>query len=114
MDYESIRAFCLRLPGVTEEVKWGTDCCFCIGGKMFCVLDTPGGYSVVLKCTHETFTELCERKDIAPAPYSGRNQWVAIQNAAAVRDGEWESLIRTAYALIAMKLSNKVKKQLGL
>jgi predicted DNA-binding protein (MmcQ/YjbR family) len=114
MDYESIRTFCLHLPGVTEEVKWGTDCCFCIGGKLFCVLDTRGGFSVVLKSTSETFAELCERVDVAPAPYSGRNKWVSIGNPAALSDGEWESLIRTSYGLISMRLSKKVRQELGL
>lgn len=114
MDYKSIREFCLRLPGVTETVKWGTDCCFCIGGKMFCVLDARGAFSVVLKCTGETFAELCERQDITQARYSGRNQWVAIGNRAALNDGEWESLIQTSYDLIALKLSKRVRVQLGL
>jgi len=50
---------------------------------MFCVLDTRGGFSVVLKCTDESFTELCEQKDIAPAPYSGGNGWVLRPNSGA-------------------------------
>lgn len=88
MDYESIRTFCLRLPVVTEELKWGTDCCFSIGGKMFCVLDTRGGFLVVLKSSGESFNELCEREGIIPAPYSGRNQWVAIGSPAALSNRE--------------------------
>ena len=35
MDLESIRRFCLRLPHVTEQVQWGYDLVFKVGGKMF-------------------------------------------------------------------------------
>jgi len=38
MDIESTRAFCLSFPYVTEEVLWGNDLVFKIGGKMFAVI----------------------------------------------------------------------------
>ena len=43
MTVESIRRWCLALPGVTEDIKWDDDLVFSVGGKMFCVamLDPP-------------------------------------------------------------------------
>lgn len=38
MSVEQVREFCRSLPGVAEDVKWGNDLCFTIGGKMFCVI----------------------------------------------------------------------------
>ena len=35
MDIDALRAICKKLPGVTEDIKWGNDLCFCIAGKMF-------------------------------------------------------------------------------
>jgi predicted DNA-binding protein (MmcQ/YjbR family) len=42
MNIEALRKFCLSLPAVTEDVKWGADLCFSVGGKMFCVTSMEG------------------------------------------------------------------------
>jgi predicted DNA-binding protein (MmcQ/YjbR family) len=48
MNIEELREFCMALPGVTEDVKWGNDLCFSVGKKMFTVtsVDGDGGISV--------------------------------------------------------------------
>ena len=38
MDIETVRAYCLSFPHVTEKVQWGNDLVFKIGGKMFSVI----------------------------------------------------------------------------
>lgn len=38
MIIEDIQTICKSLPGVTEDIKWGHDLVFSIGGKMFCVV----------------------------------------------------------------------------
>ena len=35
MDIEDIRIMCTSLPGVTEDIKWGNDLVFSVGGKCF-------------------------------------------------------------------------------
>ena len=35
MTIEGLRSICRSLPGITEDVKWGSDLCFLVGGKMF-------------------------------------------------------------------------------
>ena len=37
MNIEHLREYCLSFPGATEDVKWGSDLCFSVGAKMFCV-----------------------------------------------------------------------------
>lgn len=37
MTIEKLRALCLSLPGGTEQIQWGYDLVFKVGGKMFCV-----------------------------------------------------------------------------
>ena len=63
MDIESIRSYCLSLPHATEDVKWGADLCFLIGGKMFAVASLEGasGARLSFKCTPEDFEQLVER-----------------------------------------------------
>ena len=37
MDIDPLRTFCMKLPAVTEDIKWGHDLVSSVGSKMFCV-----------------------------------------------------------------------------
>ncbi len=115
MDHESVRAYCLSLPHVTEDVQWGSDLLFRIGNKMFTVLTLePGhGHCMSFKCTPEKFAELTERDHIMPAPYVARYHWVALESFAALKDSELKPLLRTAYDLVKVKLPKRVLDSLG-
>ena len=72
MDIEWIRKHCLSLAGATEQVQWGCDLVFKVGGKMFAVTPLePARVWLSLKCEAEEFAELIERPGVIPAPYSG-------------------------------------------
>jgi predicted DNA-binding protein (MmcQ/YjbR family) len=102
---DALRKICRALPGVTEDVKWGSDLCFCVGGKMFTVVNLEPPHQVSFKCTAEGFGELVERDGIVPAPYMARNMWVQEQALGETLDrAEFETLVRTAYALVVEKL----------
>ncbi len=108
MNVEQLRKFCLVLPSATEDVKWGSDLCFCVGAKMFCVTGVDsidGGVSV--KCTPEKFTDLTEREGIIPAHYVARYHWVTIERLDAVTPDELKDLIRNSYRLVRDKLPKK-------
>ena len=115
MDIESGRAYCLSFPHATEQVVWGNDLVFKIGGKMFAVLILEGAaskYVMSFKCTPEKFTELTEKEGIDPAPYSARYHWVALESFNLLREKELKALIRNSYDLVFDKLPKKV--QVGL
>jgi predicted DNA-binding protein (MmcQ/YjbR family) len=114
MDIEQVRTFCLSFSNVTEDVQWGSDLLFRIGGKMFAVaaLDASSSRRLSFKCTPETFAELTEREKIVPAPYVARYHWVALERFDALPDRELQSLLKKAYELVREKLPNKIKKQL--
>lgn len=110
MNHDELRKYCLAFPSATEDIKWGADLCFSIGGKMFCVTGADSmaeGLSV--KCTPEKFNELCERAGIAPAAYVGRYKWARISDMNAVTDAELKELIATSYDLVRDKLPKKVR-----
>ena len=115
MTLESLRRFCKQLPYVTEDVKWGTDLCFLIGGKMFAVacLDAVDGHAVSFKCTPEKFAELVEVSGIIPAPYMARNHWVTLERFDALRDAEIQAYIRGSYAMVKAKLTRSAQVALG-
>jgi predicted DNA-binding protein (MmcQ/YjbR family) len=106
MNVDSIREFCLAFPRATENLQWGDDLCFKIGGKIFAIvsLDDP---RLCFKCTPETFAELIEREDIRPAPYVGRYKWVMLDRLDAVAWDELRELIRQSYELVAAKVPNR-------
>jgi predicted DNA-binding protein (MmcQ/YjbR family) len=112
---EQIGEFCRTLPGVTEDVKWGDDLCFLIGGKMFCVTcRTPIPDNVAsFKCTDEDFVRLIATKDYIPAPYLARAKWVLLTNAKLVRSAEFRGLLRKSYELILAKLPKKVQAKIA-
>jgi predicted DNA-binding protein (MmcQ/YjbR family) len=115
MNLESIRTFCKRLPHVTEDIKWGHDLCFLIGGKMFAVasLDTAEGHCLSFKCTPEEFAELVEVNGIVPAPYMARNHWVMMEKYDALRDAEVEAFVTRSYAMVKAKLTKSALAALG-
>ena len=106
MDVDSIRAYCLSFPHATENLQWGDDLCFKIGGKIFATLAlTAVPQKLCFKCTPETFAELIEREDIGPAPYVGRYKWVILDRLDALRNDELRDLIRQSYEMVAAKAS---------
>lgn len=113
MDLETLRNYCNSLPHVTEDVKWGNDLCFLIGGKMFCVTGFNTPLTASLKVSDEEFEELSSRQAIIPAPYLARYKWIYIQNQSAFSKKEWEHYIRQSYELIKAKLPKKVRQQLS-
>jgi predicted DNA-binding protein (MmcQ/YjbR family) len=114
MNVDAIRDYCLSLPNVTEDVKWGTDLCFCIEKKIFCLVGTGQDVSVCFKCTQEVFDELRERDGILPAPYLARNKWVLVKKSSALNKMELEKCIKASYALIVSKFSKKLRRELGI
>ena len=111
MNIEEIRAFCKKLPSVTEDVKWGADLCFCIGEKMFCVVPLEGEYRITFKAGEEIFDELSIREGFMPAKYLARAKWVTLNDVSLVKRKELEGLIKHSYELIKAKLPKKALKK---
>jgi predicted DNA-binding protein (MmcQ/YjbR family) len=110
MDIDWIRQYCLALPHTTEEVQWGDDLVFKIGGKMYAAVALePGGQWLGFKCSPEDFTELIERPGIIPAPYLARAHWVSLETSEAFPRTEVERLLSQAYALTFAKGTKRVQ-----
>jgi len=111
---ESIRKLCLSFPHATEQVQWGYDLVFKIGGKMFAITPLePAPVFLTFKATDESFAELTERPGIIPAPYLARAKWVAIESADALSPQELASLLRLSYDLVLAKLSKRTQEDLA-
>jgi predicted DNA-binding protein (MmcQ/YjbR family) len=113
MNIDWIRRHCLSFPHATEQVQWGNDLLFKIGGKMFAVAPLePASVVLSFKCTPENFAELIERPGIRPAAYMARNHWISLETADALPVQETKRLLRESYDMVFAKLPKKVQAEL--
>jgi predicted DNA-binding protein (MmcQ/YjbR family) len=114
MSVEDLKSICEKLPGVTTDVKWGADLCFCVAKKMFCVTGLEQHpVSVSFKVTDEEFGEVSERKGFRPADYVARYKWVTVENINTLSKKELEKFIGQSYELVKAKLPRKEREKLG-
>ncbi|HQR37417.1 MAG TPA: MmcQ/YjbR family DNA-binding protein [Blastocatellia bacterium] len=115
MDLETIRQHCLSFPHATENIQWGADLVFKIGGKMFAVacVEAPAAHVMSFKATPEMFEQLTERAGIVPAPYLARAKWVALERFDALPPAELKRLVRTSYDLVFATLTKKLRTELS-
>ena len=113
IDIDWLRNICLPLPGATEQIQWGNDLLFKVGGKMFAIAPLePAPVCITFKCSDESFAELTERPKIIPAPYLARAKWVALESPDAMTRGELSELLRTSYELVFAKLPKRAQEEL--
>lgn len=113
MDIERLRALCMSFPGATEDVKWGNDLCFSVGGKMFCVTSLEPPLKITVKVGDDEFDELCSTESIAPAEYVGRFKWITVSDSDRFSDSEWKTRIGKSYEFVRDKLPKKFRENLG-
>jgi predicted DNA-binding protein (MmcQ/YjbR family) len=114
MDVDRLRELCLSFPGATEQIQWGNDLLFKVGGKMFAATPLePAPVCLSFKASPEKFAELTERLNIIPAPYLARAQWVALQTRDALPRDELAGLLRESYEMVAAKLPKRIRESLS-
>ena len=113
MGIEWVRRHCLSFPHATENVQWGNDLVFKVGGKMFAVtVLEPTDVYLSFKCSPEEFAELTELPGVIPAPYLARAQWVALESEDALSAATVKRLLRKSYDLVFAKLTKKARLEL--
>lgn len=113
MNIDQLRELCLSFPGTTEQVQWGDNLLFKVGGKMFAVTPLePARLWLSLKADPQEFADLTERPGVIPAPYLARAKWVAIESAQTLPSLEVAALLRKSYELVAAKLPRAVRESL--
>ena len=113
MHLVDIQTICRQLPGVTEDIKWGHDLVFSIGGKMFCVTGLEQSPTTAsFKVTDEEFEEMAGRPGFKPAPYVAKYKWVWIDDINKMKKADWKKYLKQSYELVKNKLPAKTRKQL--
>src|SRR5262245_253170 len=116
MPLEKLRKHCLTYRSATEQIQWGADLVFKVGGKMFAVaaVEPDAGHRLAFKCSDERFAELVERDGIVPAPYMARAKWVALEAFDALSDREIQACISDSYDLVFAKLTKKAQASIAI
>ena len=115
MNLESLRAHCMSFPHATENIQWGADLVFKIGGKMFCVtcVEKPSAHAMSFKATPENFEQLIENEGVVPAPYLARAKWVALERFDSLPAKELKRLVRESYDMVFATLPKKTQRELS-
>ena len=114
MNIDQLRQLCLSFPGATEQIQWGDDLLFKVGGKMFVVMPLePARVWLTLKADPEEFAELTERPGVIPAPYLARAKWIAIESRETLPQTEITALLRKSYQLGVAKMPEASKRAIS-
>src|SRR5579859_5492796 len=107
--------YCRSLPLATEDVKWGADLVFSVGGKMFAGF-AAGGRDATFGCkvAPHDFDVITRIEGIRPAPYAARFHWIAVDDPKLLPEHEAKALLRESYELVASKLSIQLRRRIDL
>lgn len=115
-DFERQRLLAAALPAATEDIKWGADLVYSVGGRMFCIflLDGKRPTTCSFKVNTDRFLELTGLPGVEPAPYLARAHWVQLRPGHALAADDLDSLICRSHALVVARLTRKLRSELGL
>ncbi|HEX8503955.1 MAG TPA: MmcQ/YjbR family DNA-binding protein [Hymenobacter sp.] len=113
MTIEDLQALCLRLPGTTEDLKWGVHLCFSVGGNMYLGTSpdaVPSTASFI--APPEELETLLESPGFSPNKHLGRYGWVTLDNIARLGPAQWKRYLGHFYETVVAKLPRKVARTL--
>lgn len=115
MNLETLRDYCLKLPGVTEELPFGPDTLvFKVLGKVFLLtpLDTPQ-HQFNAKCDPEKAEELREKyPDVKPGYHMNKKHWNTVYVTGSIPSEELFSWVKDSYDLVVASLPKKAQQEL--
>jgi len=115
MNLESLRDYCMELPGVTEELPFGPDTLvFKVMGKMFALtsLDSSA-FSFNVKCDPEKAEELrASYTDVLPGYHMSKKHWNTVRVTGSISSELLFSWLKDSYDLVANTLTKMAKQEL--
>lgn len=115
MNIESLRAYCLAKPGVTESFPFDSvTLVFKVGGKMFALADIEKQpLELALKCDPEKAVELRETYDaVQPGFHLNKTHWNTVTADSSLRDSQLSEWIDDSYGLVHKRLTKAVREEL--
>jgi predicted DNA-binding protein (MmcQ/YjbR family) len=100
------------LPAVTIVDQWDGHVAK-VGGKVFAMIG-DAGTPIVFKVSEISFDGLTSLEGIGQAAYFAKRAWVSVDKGAPLTDSELKAYIKASHAMIAARLTRKLRTALGL
>ena len=116
MTFESLRDYCLRKNGVTEDFPFGeTRLVLRVMGKMFALVAIDAvPLSVNLKCDPERAIELRDRFDaVQPGYHQNKKHWNTVTIDGSIPNRELTEMIDHSYELVVKGLKKAEREALA-
>ena len=117
MTYDEFNRFCAALPATSHVVQWGGSQVWKVGGKVFAI----GGWEEIspaftFKVSPLSFEILKSLPGLRPAPYlaSRGMSWIQHFASPGLTDRELADYLKESHRLVALGLSRKKRRELGL
>ena len=114
MNLETIREYCVRKKGVTEDFPFDEETLvFRVAGRIFMLVNTSYAEFINLKADPEKAIEWRERYEgVRPGYHMNKKHWNSVYLDGSVPDKEILAMIDHSYDLIVLGLSKKDKEKL--
>jgi len=116
--YEEFNAFCRSLPVTTHVVQWGGSHVWKVGGKVFAIGGWENGTypGVTFKVSETAYEALKDAPGLRPAPYlaSRGMKWIQHYAEPGLSDDDLKSYLAESHRIVALGLTRKKRKELGL
>lgn len=103
MTLDSLRMYCLGLPGVTEDLPFDEDTlAFRIGGKIFLLTSLTETTTMNVKCDPERAIELRETwpEEVIPGYHMNKKHWNTVSLTGRLNDDFLKDQILHSYQLV--------------
>ena len=116
MNLETLREYCLSLPGVTEELPFGPDTLvFKVMGKVFLLtsIDAPT-FGFNAKCDPEKAEELRQKyPDVKPGYHMNKKHWNTVDVTGSIPGSMLFEFVKDSYHLVVAGLPRKEREALS-
>jgi predicted DNA-binding protein (MmcQ/YjbR family) len=117
LTYDEYNAFCRALPATTYVMQWGGAHVWKVGGKVFAIGGwADGAPAYTFKVSDISFEILQDQPGLRPAPYlaSRGMKWIQHHASPGLADAELKDYLRESHRIVALGLSKKKQRELGL
>jgi predicted DNA-binding protein (MmcQ/YjbR family) len=118
MTRKDYNAFCRSLPATSHVVQWGGSHVWKVGGKVFAIGGWDDGEDprITFKVSPIAYEMLKDKRGLRPAPYlaSRGMKWIQQHGKPGLSDKDLRGYLKESHRLVALGLSIKKRKELGL
>jgi len=115
--YDEFNTFCRGLPATSYVVQWGGAHVWKVGGKVFAIGGwADDGEAYTFKVGDIAYEMMKDQPGLRPAPYlaSRGMKWIQHFAKPGLTDAELKDYLRESHRIVALGLSKKKQRDLGL